>query len=149
MSRSRRRTGPPLTHLRLVTSTEPPDDDTTSEGLPAGWGARIVNKLMATMWETANQITDRAVEVMRGEVVEFGLDFDERTLTAIRNAVFDTVAAGIYARMHRGFRGKGHPSDEDDQTGNPDHDAQVYIDHFGVGLRERLRAVLEPDDEPS
>lgn len=145
----RRRTGPPPSHLRLITSTDMPGDDAASEGLPAGWGAAVINKLMATMWETANQVTDRAMDAMRGEVVGFGLDFNERTLTAIRNAVFDTVAAGIYARMHRGFRGKGHPSTEDDQTGNPDHDAHLYIEHFGLGLRERLRAVLEPDDEPT
>lgn len=145
----KRRKAPPPSHLRLVTAADAPAGDTASEELPAGWGAQIINKLMATMWQTANEVTDRAVDAMRGEVVGIGLDFNESTLSAIRNAVFDTVAAGIYARMHRGFRGSGRPPDEDDQTGNPDHDAYLYIEHFGMGLRERLRAVLEPDDEPA
>ena len=145
----KRRKAPPPSHLRLVTPADAPDDDAASEGLPVGWGAQIINKLMATMWQTANEVTDRAVGAMRSEVVGIGLDFNESTLSAIRNAVFDTVAAGIYARMHRGFRGSDYQPDENDQTGNPDHDAQLYIEHFGVGLRERLRAVLDPDDEPA
>lgn len=146
MSRSRRRTGPPPSHLRLVVSADKPAGDAASERLPAGWGEWAVKKLMSNMVATANQVTDRAVDAMRGEIVGFGLDFDAETLTAIRKATFITVATGIYARIERGFHGGDDPADNDDPVGDPGDDLRPYGEHTGVGLRERLRAALEADE---
>lgn len=39
--------------------------------------------------------------------------------------------------------------DEDGLDRDPDHDPYPYIEHTGMGLRERLRAILEPGDEAS
>jgi hypothetical protein len=149
MSRGRR-TGPPPTYLRLVVSADQPSGDAASEGLPAGWGAWAVERLMSNMVATANQITDRAVDALRGEVTTFGLDFDPDTLEAIRKATFVTISTGIYARMERGFHGSDDdPLDEDGVAGDPEDDLHPYVEHTGVGLRERLRLILETGDEPA
>lgn len=150
MSRSRRRTGPPPSHLRLVVSADnPTDDDATSGGLPAGCAEVVVKALMENLRATAHGVTDRAVHAMRNEVTAYGLDFDAETLAAIRKATFITVATGIYARIQRGFHGSDHPPDEDGVAGDPDDDLHPYVEHSGTGLRERLRAALEADGENS
>jgi hypothetical protein len=147
MSRGRR-TGPPPSHLRLITPADNPNDETTSGRLPAGCAEVAVGALMATLRATAVEVTDRAVDAMRGEINAYGLDFDPETLAGIRKATFVTVATGIYGRIERGFRGDPVPG-EDDRVDDPDDNMHPYVEHTGTGLRERLRAALEADNESS
>ena len=140
-----RRTGPPPSHLRLVFSADAPGDD----ALPPGWGAAVINDLMAKMLASANQIADRAVDAIRREVTAFGLDLDSETLAAIRDPVLRTIAAGIRARIVGAARGNDIEPDDDDLAADPDDDLYPCVEHTGMGLRERLRLVLEPDGEPA
>lgn len=146
MSRSRRRSGPRPSYLRLVGS---PGHSEASERLPDGCAEVAVGALMANLRATAVEVTDRAVDALRSEVTVFGLDFDPDTLEAIRKATFITVATGIYGRMERGFYGSDDPPDQNGLAGDSDDNLHPYVEHTGVGLRERLRLILEPTDEPA
>lgn len=146
MSRSRR-IGPPPSYLRLVVSADNPNDETTSARLPDGCAEVAVGALMANLRATAVEVTDRAVDALRSEVTVFGLDFDPDTLEAIRKATFVTVATGIYARIERGFHGSDDPPADDDLASDPGDDLYPYTVQPGTGLRERLRAALEADDQ--
>lgn len=139
----------PPPYLRLVFSAGETGGDAVRELLPHGWGAAAINDLMGKMIASANAVADRATDAMRGEVTAFGLELDADTLAAIRQPVFNSVVAGIRARILRGARGSDFHPDEDVLIGEADDDLHPYIEHTGMGLRERLRSVLESGEEPA
>ncbi|HWB48352.1 MAG TPA: hypothetical protein VG651_04520 [Stellaceae bacterium] len=135
--------------MRLVFSADALGDNAAPEALPSGWGAAAINDLMSKMAEITNDVADRAVDALRREVATFGLQLDARALAAIREPVLFTIAAGMRARIGGVALGRDHDPAEEDLAVFPDDDMHPYVEHTGVGLRERLRLILEPSDEPA
>jgi hypothetical protein len=131
-----RRTEPPPSHLRLVFSAD-------------AASVSLLNDFASKMVEITNDIADRAVEAVQREVSPFGLELDEQALSAIRDPVLRTIAAGLRAHVVRVARGRDLDPDEDNPADDPDDDLRPYVGHTGGGLRERLRLILEPGDEQS
>lgn len=139
-----RRRSPP-SYLRLVYSARASGGEAASRSLPVGWGTTTLTDLMSRLTECANQAADRAVDALRRETTAYGLELGPQALAAIRDAVLGPLAAGIRARIVRAARERDLDPDED-TLGDDFDDPYPYT---GVGLRERLRAILEPDDEPA